>query len=177
MGWRDDFVWSDHYVPAIQRIIGSRVGSSLVEVASFDIDSKEATDFVVRDRNLRIVARVRSKERYFGAFRHQFTVRSDRDSGVKTELAKIREGHGDWFFYGWGESDNSVVDWCLVDLDVFRGVINCQESREALKVAGGCGKQSNGDGTHFAWFKLPLFPEEPSIVIACSPGCDWRVQG
>jgi hypothetical protein len=178
MSWRDDFERSDRYIPAIKRIISPRVGSSAVDVASFDIDSKEVTDLIVRDTGLRIALRVRNKDKYFRSFRYEFTIRSGRPRGTKTELAKILEGYGDWLFYGWGESDYSVSDWCLVDLHVFRSVFRCEETREALNRAGGYGAGFNpSDKTRFGWFKLPLFPKEPSIVIACSPGCDWRVPG
>lgn len=167
-GYREDRQWSDKFIPQIKSI----VGPLLLEPASFKLDAKEATDLIVfRARDMRIAARIRNHE-YLKKYSHQFTIRSRRDSGAETELSKIVNGWGDWFFYGFSDrEERTIVQWILIDLDHFRATL-IRNSMNDVKII--CGDGSNGDGTHFKWFDVRSFPA--SLLIASSRVEDVRRQ-
>ncbi len=160
-----DREWSDQYIPAIQKIVGPH----LLVPAPFEIDAKKATDLIVlRARDMMIACRVprpaKDGERsYAERYPDQFTIRSHRDSGAETELAKIVDGWGDWMFYAHAaETVAAFEQWFLVNLHAWRA--HMIRSRKIIRK----GNQSNGDGTHFAWFDLRSFPPKPPILIASS---------
>ena len=155
MGYTTDRLWSDKYIPQIKKIIGPY----LLEVSSYEVDTKEAADLVVLSgRNLTIACRIRRPgyEQFIG----QFTLRAKRDNGSITELKKIIDGWGDWMFYGHINEDDKIHVWMLVDLKAFRA--HMVRNRKVIE----SGFTANGDGTHFAWFDAMTFPPEPSLLIA-----------
>jgi hypothetical protein len=89
MSWQDDKTWSDRFMPDIKAVLGQH----LLGEASREDDAKHATDLVVLHmKDVRIAVRMRRRryaenEHYVG----QFTIRTERRSGVKTELAKGEE--------------------------------------------------------------------------------------
>ena len=88
--------------------------------------------FEVDDKD--IACRVRGKpRRYASRFPNQFTIRYQRDNGTRTELEKIIDGWGDWFFYGHEHGPN-IYPWYLIDLSSFRAALirDKSESEEAL---------------------------------------------
>jgi hypothetical protein len=93
----------------------------LIGEASEEEDALRNTDLIVlRLEAVRIACRIRRYE-YMARYGDEFTIRCDRPRGTKTELAKIIEGWGDYFFYGFAaaEGDN-LARWLLGDLKVFR---------------------------------------------------------
>ncbi len=162
-GYRADRQWSDRFIPQIKSI----VGPLLLEPAPFEMDAKEATDLMVfRARDMRIAARIR-RHGFFENYGNEFTIRARRDSGAETELSKIVNGWGDWFFYGHScEFSADVLHWMLIDLDHFRaGLI--RNSMNGVKLRSG--DKPNGDGTYFKWFDVRSFPQHPPLLIARSP--------
>ena len=92
--YRNDRSFSDLFIPEIKQIVGPRL---LVE-STFEVDTKQAEDLtVLLVDNKSIAARVRRPG--FLQYCHEFTIRSHRDSGAVTELAKIYDGWGEWMFY------------------------------------------------------------------------------
>ena len=159
--FRRDYDWQMRFLPAIKNLVGPR----LIEPAPFEIDTKEATDMLVLTaRDMRVGCRVR-RAGYADRYPWQFTLRSKRDSGAKTELEKIIEGWGDWLFYGHAEHDElpSLARWFLIDLHAWRA-----QAIKSKKTAGNPAKRSNGDGTHFVAFDLRYFRPQPPIVVAAS---------
>lgn len=153
-GWKSDFAFQRPFAPRVKQIGGPHI----LEEAPLDIDQHEATDFMVlRARDLRIACRIR-KYQYFSRWPWEFTIRSLRETGSKTELAKILEGWGDLAFYAFAAPRGpDFVRWTLFDLDVFR---------EAFR-RGMCGsKNSNHDGTYFHSFDFRKMP--PNMVRAAS---------
>jgi hypothetical protein len=67
------------------------------------------------------------------------TVRSRRESGHRTELDKLRDGHCDWYFYGWAE-DGLIDEWMIVDMNKVRAEGLLDKERYEI---------SNKDGTYF----------------------------
>jgi hypothetical protein len=160
MSWQSDKAWSDKFIPMICKIVGPH----LLVPAPFQRDANEASDLIVLiARDLTLACRVRRHgfSRYF----NQFTIRSGRASGTKTEFDKIAEGWGDWMFYGHAnEVENGFDCWNLLDLRAWR----CHLIRKATRktVSNYCGETSNGDGTSFMWFDINGFIGEPNLVIS-----------
>lgn len=159
MSWVTDKSWSDRFIPEIKRIVGPH----LLVPSSMEVDRSEAADLVILTaRSLTIACRVR-RHGYALDFGHQFTIRCQRDSGAKTELAKITEGWGDWMFYGHSNQTQDGFDlWNLIDLSSWRA--HLIRDKGSVKK----GTMSNGDGTHFAWFDIRSFVGEPELLISSS---------
>ena len=153
---------SDRFIAQIKHF----VGPLLLEPASLELDAKEATDLIVlRARDMRIAARIR-RNGFYDNFGSQFTIRASRDSGAETELSKIINGWGHWFFYGHlNEAETAIVHWMVVDLSSFRaGLIRNSRGAGAIR----CGDKANGDGTYFKWFDVRSFPHRPPLFVSCS---------
>lgn len=150
--------WSDRFIPQIKRI----VGPFLLEPASFELDAKQATDLIVLNaRDLRIAARVR-RPNYASRYPYEFTIRSHVTSGCQTEITKVINGFGDWFFYGHSDSESKICRWFLVDLAAFRAAL----IRGKLSLSDR--EKDNGDGTKFLPFDVREFPDQPAILIGSS---------
>ncbi|KPJ64899.1 hypothetical protein AMK68_00255 [candidate division KD3-62 bacterium DG_56] len=152
-----DREWSDSYIEQIKAIVGPYV----LEPSPFEIDTKNAADLMVlQNKSVKVACRLRRPgyERFYG----EFTIRSNRASGVKTELAKIVDGWGDWLFYGHIRDENELIHpWYLLDLHVFRAALIRQHASIISKTL------SNTDGvTCFKAYRIDSFPSE--IVIASS---------
>jgi hypothetical protein len=167
MSWQGDKGWADQFMPDIKSVLGRH----LLGEASLTEDAKHATDIVVLQmKDLRIAVRMRRRkyaenQHYLG----QFTIRTERRSGVKTELAKLIEGWGDYYFYGFeGLHDGQLGIWHLIDLKEFRLgymrlLIKCERGTcpgEQIKNADG---GSSGCGFSYEWFL-------PSLVVASGCG-------
>ena len=99
--YQEDREWSDLFIPRIKELVGPH----LLSISSFEEDTEQAADLVVlRGRNQTVACRVR-RYGYADNYGYQFTVRSARESGAQTELAKIVNGWGDLFFYGHSTAD------------------------------------------------------------------------
>jgi len=167
MSWQGDKGWADQFMPDIKSVLGRH----LLGEASLTEDAKHATDLVVLQmKDLRIAVRMRRRkyaenQHYLG----QFTIRTERRSGVKTELAKLIEGWGDYYFYGFeGLHDGQLGIWHLIDLKEFRLgymrlLIKCERGTcpgEQIKNSDG---GSSGCGFSYEWFL-------PSLVVASGCG-------
>lgn len=117
MSWRENKRRSDRFIPEITTTSAPHV---IGEPPTED-DQKHNTDVVVvRTEPVRIACRVRRPE-YYERYPHEFTIRSGLRTGVKTELAKITEGWGDYLFYGHADAtENRLRAWMLCDLWFFR---------------------------------------------------------
>jgi hypothetical protein len=120
-GWRGDKRWSDRFLPEIKRVIGEY----LIAEPPVEEDAERNTDLMVlRLDAIRIGCRVR-KHSYLSRYGDQFTIRAGRPSGVKTELTKIIEGWGDYFFYGFSDAEERcLAKWILGDMRAFRLYLN-----------------------------------------------------
>jgi hypothetical protein len=110
--YETDRRWADKYMPEIKQIVAdaARLRTKIVVTpADVHIDNKQATDLItgVVANKLAFASRLRRPGvfwgRNFNSPTHwglQFTIRSRRDSGVETELAKILKGFADLYLYG-----------------------------------------------------------------------------
>jgi hypothetical protein len=121
---------------------------------------------------VRIAVRMRTKryaenESYLG----EFTIRTERFSGAKTELRKILSGFGDFMFYGFEHPDGERLGrWTLIDLNAFREAFSEMQYKSPAGVMPG-NKRINGDGSSaFVPFRFSDFP--PELVVASGVGID-----
>ncbi len=162
MAWERDKIEADRYMPEVKRLLAEYL---LIE-APFEDDALKATDLkLIIAKDLRIAVRIRrpSYKKYWG----EFTLRSRRDSGTKTEFKKVMEGFGDLFFYGLRSEDGgALAHWVICDLSKFRTWV-WDLWKQSGTVAGF--EQDNGDGTRFRAFRWmsdrtlarrPMVPEE-----------------
>lgn len=157
-----DYEWGRRYMPAIKRIIAEY----LIVEAPFEEDAQRATDLIVlRLDTIRVACRIRRAD-MLDRYPDEFTIRSRRASGTKTELEKVVAGYGDYLFYGFGDDAGDLLAWALCDLSIFR--VWFVRATVAAKAIPGALKD-NGDGTCFRAFKLADLPEE---FIVARKRCD-----
>lgn len=154
--FEQDKKWSDKFIPRIAELIGPAV----IVPAPFEEDAERNTDLIVLKMNsIRIGCRIRKSE-YRERYGDEFTIRSGRPSGVKTELTKIIEGWGDMFFYGFSnESETDLAQWFLGDMKVFRLWFNRHMAEHQGKQPG-TGRCNNDNSSDFRAFKLEDLPAQ-----------------
>ncbi len=117
---------------------------------------------VLRMDAIRIGCRVR-KYCYFKEYPDEFTIRSSRPNGNKTELAKILEGWGQYLFYGFANEANAALcAWRLIDLNFFR----LWFSRSLTCLEKGCApgiEKTNLDSS--SMFRAFRVPDMPSTIV------------
>lgn len=110
--------------------------------STIDQDMFECFDAVFSFPDVKIPIRIRnySYQKYL-----DFTIRSRTRYGNKTEIDKLKEGFGDYYFYCWlNESNVRIERYMIIDLNAFRkDVIHTPDS-----------EMSNTDGSGFVTFKL-----------------------
>ncbi len=148
--WKDDKSWSDKFMQKLQMVAGLLI-TSPAPVAD---DAFKNTDMIVLvARSVRIACRIRRYE-FYKSFPHDFTIRSARDTGTKTELSKILDGWGDYLIYGFSnQAETNLEAWRVINLEAFR------QNFKSLPYS----TLSNGDGTHFCAFDVRRMP--PGIVV------------
>jgi hypothetical protein len=158
-GWQQDKQWSDRFLHQIKGILGQ----TLIGEPPAIEDQERNTDLMVLKMDaVRIGCRVRrfAQQRYVG----EFTIRSGRPSGIKTELTKIIEGWGNYLFYGFAdEQDARVEKWLIGDLNAFRiWFVRMTYAAGARQIPGT--PKNNTDGSSgFQVFKVSAIP---GFVIA-----------
>lgn len=157
----DAFAWQRQFLPQVKSIIGVH----LIGEAPLEDDAEKNTDLIVlRLEAIRIACRIRTGT-YLESFHDQFTIRCERPSGAKTELAKIIEGWGDYFFYGFGANDGFLASWMLGDLRVFRLWLWQRLARDRQLPGQLC--QNKDGSSKFYAYKLEQLPS--SFVVARLP--------
>lgn len=160
IAWQRDKQTSDKYIPHIKEILGRH----LIGVASMDEDQERNTDLIVMTlKSVRIACRVRTED-YFRRYPNEFTIRSGRPSGTKTELSKVIEGWGDYIFYGFGSNDTAkIIAYTLGDLRAFRAEYCRKLYMNGPKVDPGI-RKSNRDGS--SSFHAFNWSDYKSMVVA-----------
>lgn len=159
--WQADKRWSDRFLREIKSILGVY----LIAEPSPDEDAERNTDLMVlRMDAVRIGCRIR-KHPYLARYGGEFTIRAGRPSGVKTELTKIVEGWGDYFFYGFAsEQEAGLCRWTLADMKVFRLWYNRQLVRLPAGKTPGISKPNADNSSDFVAFRWADMP--PEFVVA-----------
>ena len=160
IGWVSDKSWSDRFMPEIKAVLGVHL---IGEATAID-DQQHNTDLIVLTMNaVRIGCRVR-RPQYLDKYADEFTIRCGRPNGTKTELAKIIEGWGDYFFYGISDpKQERLACYILGDLKVFR----LWFLRTLCKHGGkppGMHRVNNDNSSDFYAYKIESLPPEFAIA-------------
>ena len=118
-----NFGWQSNYYPQIKSILMENLGKIVnINIADQEQDMKRATDFVITMTGGDVAVRIR-RDGYYKF--HDFTIRSSKPSGHKTELQKIIDGYGDFYLYCWTVGDD-IKKWVLINLEKLRisGILN-----------------------------------------------------
>ena len=155
--WEKDKRWSDRFLHQIKGILGVH----LIGEPPAEEDAERNTDLMVlRMDAVRIACRIR-KNNYLQRYGDEFTIRAGRPSGVKTELTKIIEGWGDYFFYGFSDDkEQQLCKWVLADMRVFRRHYALMLTRLPQNQIPGIRKQNHDYSSSFVSFKWQDFPPE-----------------
>jgi hypothetical protein len=158
--WKDDKKWSDRFLVEIKRILGEH----LISEPPIEEDMQHNTDLIVLRLNaVRIACRIRTYG-YFEEYPHDITIRSDRPSGIKTELTKIIEGWGDYLFYGFSNKDESgLCSWKLISLNNFRLWFNRQIIQMGPGKLPGIEKDCHDGSAKFRAFNTSKMP--PAVIF------------
>lgn len=148
--WRQDKLATDPYLEHAAEIIGRH----LVIQAPLELDRQENTDLMVLGREVRVAVRIRANS-YEDRYGDEFTLRSSRPSGAKTELQKVLDGFGDYFLYGFRSryEPGRMSSWVLGDLEAFRRWYAEQEGQRGTSIR-------NGDETWFRAFRIDEMPDD-----------------
>lgn len=154
MSWQADKRWSDRFIPEIKLHLAPHV----IGEASVTEDATHNTDLIVLEaRTIRIACRVR-RPGYEQRYPDEFTIRTTRPNGSKTELRKIVAGWGDLFFYGHAGADSAALaSWFVGDLNIFREWFTDEVCREHGQVPGTVKHNRDGSST-FRAFDLKQLP-------------------
>jgi len=158
-GWKENKRWSDKFLPLIKRILGEIL---IGEPPVMD-DQERNTDLMVLKLDaVRIACRIRKHE-YLEKYGDQFTIRATLPSGTKTELTKIIEGWGDYFFYGFSNEDETRLErWILGDLKAFR-IWFVRGIKNNKGICPGISLNNNDNSSRFLAFE---YKDIPNFVIA-----------
>lgn len=159
--WQSDKQWSDRFLPEIKQILGLY----LIGEPPTEEDSERNTDLIVlKMEAVRIACRVRKNE-YFLKYPDEITVRASRPSTNKTELTKIIEGWGDYFFYGFSnEMESGLIAWKLCKLNAFRLWFNRHIAGHKGELPGKLQHNKDGSSTFLAFNPVAI----PNFIIAKS---------
>lgn len=115
--YQQDREWEGSYHDQVLAILYALIPYLvMLEIASDFKDRKQATDFTVTLKVGAIACRLRHP-RYD---QRDWTIRSRRPNGIKTELAKLKEGCVSCYFYGWIDELGMVKEWMLINVDEVR---------------------------------------------------------
>jgi hypothetical protein len=154
-----DFDWQNKFINVIKRILANY----LITEAPLEEDAQHNTDLLVlKAETVRIACRIR-RNSYVG-YADEFTIRSDRPNGARTELAKLLSGWGDFIFYGIASPDESgLCAWVFGDLKEFRLWHHGYLARNKGKWPGT--KHDNHDGSSsFYAYKIDDLPS--AFIVA-----------
>ena len=165
VGKQDGYTANRRFSDEIMQEVCRCLGPMVLRPASHELDTQEATDLVMLDvKDIAIGVRVRRAHQFAHPKDKEFTIRS-RCRGHKTELDKIREGMGDWLFYGFANKIGGFHRWTVIDLDVFRGFDSSSDPHDI----------PNSDGTSFKAYWLPkLVTMNPGIIVPGGIDDEWR---
>jgi len=117
-------------------------------------DMNEGFDAVFSFPEVKIPIRIRNFEyqRYM-----DITIRSKSACNQKTEIHKLREGFGDYYFYCWLDKERRHIEkYAIIDLHKFRSVLVNEQPDSSKK---------NTDGTEFFVFTVDRLVKTNSIVM------------
>jgi hypothetical protein len=120
------FALSEKMMPVIKTAIG-RIPSRYffdIEDATFEKDTQEATDLIIKLSGGDVAVRVRGYKYSYPdgkPLAFDLSIRWRSRYGLKTEIDKLREGFGRWYFFAIAHpNEDGLCDGCLIDLNKMR---------------------------------------------------------
>lgn len=140
--WKVQKKWSDRFMPEIKRILGE----TFICEAPEEEDQLRNTDLIILKMDgLRFACRMRKYE-YFLKYPNDITIRNGTAYNNVTELTKIIKGYGDYFFYGFSNSEETeIISYKIINLSELRLWL----SRNFFNGTHLWSQMYNADGTKF----------------------------
>lgn len=152
----ESFEFERRKVPEVQAIL-KRHAMSFVkfEIADSEQDTQQATDLVIKVSGGAVGVRVRTFSSTGNRYR-DLTIRTRSRYGQRTEIDKLRDGWGDFYFYGWDNAQGHIDEYMLLDLAILRsaGLLNPPWD-----------EKSNGDGTKFLSIKAEKLHQHGCVLV------------
>lgn len=141
------------------------IGPLLVIDAPIDEDNLRATDMItLHTQTKRIACRVRRHREWTLQRSMEFTIRSGRSNGTKTEFEKILSGCADWMIYAWSTPDETdISSYAIIDLDIFRKnyqLVTINHITQWMPIHTNPDIMTTNDGTVFFAYKFSKFPKD-----------------
>lgn len=153
----DSFEFEKRKMPEVEAIL-KRHAMFIVkfEIADSEQDTQQATDLVIRISGGAVGVRVRRFESTTTRYR-DLTIRSRSRYGQRTEIDKLRDGWGDFYFYGWDNKQGRIEEYMLLDMARFRdsGMLHNPPEKEVF----------NKDGTAFFPFPATKLHECGCLIV------------
>lgn len=135
------------------------------KVSDFEADLRHNSDlnFAYAAGNIQVGVRIRDNQ-YIQRYGNQFTIRSRAQYGGRTEIHKILDGFGKFFFYGFANPQGTqLCRWFVGDFNVFRQYhADCAAAGKTAHVF----EIDNGDGTRGFAYDLNKLPAHFKV-------CSW----
>jgi len=94
MSFNNDWNWQLQYIKDVKDILRSQLLKIIdIEITSPEKDMGECTDIIIKSASKNVSVRLRRRNCSF----RDLTIRA-YNKGYKTEIDKIKEGYGDWYF-------------------------------------------------------------------------------
>lgn len=155
--YTEDRSWSDQYLLAGIKLCGYLFAEKSFSVSPPDEDIKRCSDLTwirtIEQDGKRIGMRIRKPD-VWAKYPYDFTLRSKRTSGVKTEFEKIvTDGYGDILVYAHADENipGKLAHHWIVDLAAFRMHFQSGQIKTPRE-------KNNGDGTYFFPFDVRRMP-------------------
>jgi len=155
------FAFAELHMPAVRRELGELPMKLFMDIEKAEAkqDMEEATDLILSVSGGDIAVRIRRKKFWERGVIYglDFSVRAVC-RGHLTEIDKLIDGFGDWYFYGYSSDDKGeIAEWWLLDLDKVRESGVLEDEQFPIN--------PNGDGTAGKYIPLDVL-EDLGCVIA-----------
>ena len=108
----NNWIFQEKYYPKICNIIEWNIAKIIsIKPATFEDDTKRATDFVVLVEAGTVAVRIRRAHIKF----RDLTIRS-YNNGHKTEIDKIKEKYVRYYLYCWTDESENISEYLLLDI-------------------------------------------------------------
>lgn len=144
--FQEDYDWQDERFDQVLEILNKNKKGIKAQQSDVYRDQKHCSDAVIKMKDENKIYDVSVRMRKNKYKKHDdMTIRSTRATGSKTELEKLLNGEGDYYFYCWLNEDETEIEkyWIVRINDDFRNLLRV-ERREI---------ENYDDSTFFVFIK------------------------